>query len=213
MTADDIKKQWEEKRTTASSQGTRLHNAIERYYNAFTFLKNKYGDISKSDLIDIILGDFKEERELFKDFEMERETEMTYMSIEGFSLTIDFSEWEPYRTEWCIFDEDVSLAGTIDMMFRNGDNYIIVDWKRCPEFKMTNSYEKAIHPVLSDIPNTNYWHYTFQLNTYRHMLKRKYGIIVKQLFLVGIHPDNPKYQMVEIPILEDTMEKLFSNPS
>lgn len=210
MTSDEIKSQWEEKRTTASSKGTQLHNAIEYYYNLLTFIKDKY-NASPTELVDIALADFNEERTLFRQFETDRASSLTFTNAQGFNFTQDFSNWIPYRTEWCIFDEGAKLAGTIDMIFRDGEDFIIVDWKRCAEFKKNNPFETACHPVLSHMPNTNYWHYTLQLNTYRYMLKRKYNINVKQLFLVGIHPDNEKYQMTEIPILDSIMEKLFSS--
>jgi ATP-dependent exoDNAse (exonuclease V) beta subunit len=208
MSATEIKSKWEEKRVSSSSKGTQLHAAIEYYYNLVSFIQDKYGSTSEN-IINIALRDFTKERELFRQFELDRQSTLTYTNSEGFILEQDFSNWKPFRTEWCIFDEDAHIAGTIDMIFRDGDDYIIMDWKRCPEFKKTNPFESATHPVLAHLPNSNYWHYALQLNIYRYMLKRKYNIIVKQLFLVGIHPDHEKYQMCEIPIMDSTMEKLF----
>lgn len=36
----------------------------------------------------------------------------------------------PYRTEWRIFDEDYNIAGTIDLISKNGQGMEIYDWKR-----------------------------------------------------------------------------------
>ena len=208
MSANEIKGKWEEKRNNASSKGTLLHAAIEYYYNLVSFIQDKYN--STTDVVDIALSDFTEERIMFRQFEHDRQSILTYTNSEGFILERDFSNWKPYRTEWCIFDEDAQIAGTIDMIFRDNEDFIIVDWKRSPEFKRTNHFENASNEIIKHLPNSNYWHYTLQLNTYRYMLKRKYNIHVKQLFLVGIHPDNEKYNMCEVPILDSIMEKLFS---
>ena len=46
---------------------------------------------------------------------------------------------QPYRTEWMIYDKELRLAGSIDMVFANPDGSVqLYDWKRSKEIKRTN---------------------------------------------------------------------------
>lgn len=126
----------------------------------------------------------------------------------------DFPELKPYRTEWMVFYEEQKLSGSIDMIFENPDGTIqIYDWKRCQEIVQETNFEQyAITPCISHLPDTNYWHYTLQLNTYKKILEDKYGKKVSNLFLICLHPENTNktYQRIEVPILETEMNDLFN---
>jgi hypothetical protein len=66
--------------------------------------------------------------------------------------------------------------------------------------------------VVSHIPDTNFWHYALQLNTYKYILEDKYGKRIRELNLVRIHPDNPAktYELIPVPIMTREMIDLFS---
>jgi hypothetical protein len=61
------------------------------------------------------------------------------------------------------------------------------------------------------LPDTNFWHYALQLNTYKKILETKYGKRVTGLYLVCMHPDNPykNYERIEVPFLETELDALF----
>jgi ATP-dependent exoDNAse (exonuclease V) beta subunit len=123
----------------------------------------------------------------------------------------DFSELKPYRTEWMIYYEELKLSGSIDMIFENPDGTIqIYDWKRCREIKYEDR-KCAETACIRHLPDTNFWHYALQLNTYKTILERKYGKTVTGLYLVCMHPENPykNYERIEVPFLENEMEALF----
>ena len=114
-----------------------------------------------------------------------------------------------------IYDEDSKIAGSIDMIYENVDGTLsIYDWKRCNAITSDNTWNKfAIHPLIQHIPDTNYWHYTLQLNTYKYILEHKYNKQIKELFLVRLHPDNANntYELIEVPILNEEMSQLFND--
>lgn len=114
-----------------------------------------------------------------------------------------------FRTEWRVFDEDIRLAGSIDMVYQksNGD-LMIYDWKRCREIKRENRFQSGKGPV-AHLPDTNYWHYALQLNTYRRILQKHYGFRVVELALVVLHPKNPDYVVVKLPFLEDEIDAIW----
>ena len=123
------------------------------------------------------------------------------------------SELEAYRTEWMIYDKELKLAGSIDMVFKNKDGTLsIYDWKRCKEIKKENRWDSAITECINHLPDTNYWHYSLQLNTYKAMLESKYGVKVKDLYLVCLHPNNKNnsYQKIKVPILKNEIKDLFT---
>jgi PD-(D/E)XK nuclease superfamily len=125
----------------------------------------------------------------------------------------DFPELKPYRTEWMVYYEELKLSGSIDMIFENPDGTLeIYDWKRCKEISYESGFGKtAITSCISHLPDTNYWHYALQLNTYRAILQEKYGKTVTGLYLVCIHPDNPyrTYDRIDVPFLDKEIADLF----
>jgi ATP-dependent exoDNAse (exonuclease V) beta subunit len=99
----------------------------------------------------------------------------------------------PHRTEWLVYDEDKKLAGSIDCVLSNASGeLVILDWKRSKEIKMENKYEKGIGPFAC-FDNCNLWHYTMQLNLYRHVLETRYGKTVLGMYIVVLHPNNDSY--------------------
>ena len=124
----------------------------------------------------------------------------------------DFPDLKPYRTEWTIWDEDLKIAGSIDMTFENENGTIeIYDWKRSKEIKMTNRWQSAETECISYIPDSNYWHYSLQLNTYKAILERKYDKKVEGMYLVCLHPDNENqnYQRIKVADLSPELELLI----
>lgn len=125
----------------------------------------------------------------------------------------DFPELKPYRTEWMVYYEELKLSGSIDMVFENPDGTLqIYDWKRCREIKYEPDFGKhAKTACIQHLPDTNFWHYALQLNTYKAILEKKYGKTITDLYLVCIHPDNPykTYDRIKVPFLEKEIADLF----
>ena len=69
----------------------------------------------------------------------------------------DHKTLTPYRTEWRIFDEQYRIAGTIDLLAKNGNNFEMYDWKRSKNvvnqlgIEITDSRYHGIG-ILMDIP-------------------------------------------------------------
>jgi hypothetical protein len=119
---------------------------------------------------------------------------------------------EPYRTEWMIWDKELQFAGSIDMVFRNEDGTLLIyDWKRCKDIKKENRFQSAITPCIGHLPDTNFWHYSLQLNTYKYILEKHYGEKVVGMYLVCLHPNNKNnsYIRLKVPHLKKEMNKLM----
>lgn len=130
------------------------------------------------------------------------------------NFVADYPHLRAYRTEWNVFHEELKLSGSIDMLFRddNNDEFYIYDWKRAKSIEHENAYCKtAITPCIQHLPDTNYWHYSLQLNVYRRILKEKYDIEVTKLALVVLHPDHPNknYEVIEVNIMDKEISDLW----
>lgn len=127
----------------------------------------------------------------------------------------DYSHLKPFRTEWIIFHEELKLAGSIDMVFKddNGDLYVY-DWKRSKEITpIAFGNKKALTSCISHLPDANFYHYSLQLNVYRTILEEKYGKKIKGMALVRFHPNNYSntYEHIEVPFMEKEVKLLFEH--
>lgn len=196
MTAQQIKDSWKKNGSSVAEAGTNLHERIEYFMNDKRFTFN----YTQKELYEIYSCDNK-------DITSEPEWEYFIKFIK------DHPTLKPYRTEWMIYDEELKIAGSIDMVYENEDGTLsIYDWKRSKEISKTNNWNKvASNPLIKHIPDTNYWHYALQLNTYKGILERKYGKQVTKLCLVRLHPNNEEktYELLEVPILTKEISELF----
>lgn len=115
----------------------------------------------------------------------------------------------PFRTEWRIYDEEYSVAGTLDFLERTpSGTYNIYDWKRSrkliePSGRIIaeNRYRaRGLHPV-THLPDCSYWHYALQLSIYRLILERKYDIRVSAMRLGVFHPTHTTPWIIDLPYL------------
>jgi len=122
-----------------------------------------------------------------------------------------FPNLKPYRTEWMVWYEELRFAGSIDMVYEKEDGTLMIyDWKRSKGIKKTPEWGKYSHTeCISHLPDTNFWHYSLQLNTYKAILEAKYGKKVSDLYLVCLYPDNPSYQLIKVPDLSNEIKDLF----
>jgi len=197
MTAEQIKKSWKSNGEAVSGAGTDLHERIECFMNdkRFTF------HYTQKELYEIYRSDFK--------YKIDDQIEWEYF----LQFVRDHPDLKPYRTEWMIYDEDLKLAGSIDMVYENPDGTLsIYDWKRSKEITRNNNWNKfAINSLIEHLPDTNFWHYALQLNTYKAILERKYDKKVTDLFLVRLHPDTEEktYELIKLPDLSKEINELF----
>jgi hypothetical protein len=203
-TAAQIKQEWAQNGAAVSAAGTEMHYQIECFMN--------------TELPDALDSEIVTHRDLLDHYEKTLETNAIANTSEEWDFFLqfvrNFPKMQPYRTEWTVFDETVKVAGSIDMVYQNQEDgtLSIYDWKRCKDIAPENPWSKfAITPSLDHIPDTNFWHYTLQLNTYKQILERKYGVQIRELVLVRLHPNNADqtYELIEVPILTKEMNELF----
>ena len=207
MTAQEIKDLWKNNANEVSSAGTNLHFDIECFMNQY--------------IVDEDDNPYRYDHELLMEYYNEQ-------LEDGCSPPNDSIEWgyfldlvkkypllTPYRTEWMIYDEELKLAGSIDMVYENTDGTLsIYDWKRSKEISKVNNFnESAITKEISHLPNTNYWHYSLQLNVYKAIIERNYNKKIKDLFLIRLHPNcsHETYELIKCADLRSEVAYLFTH--
>jgi len=191
-TDKDIMDEWSANGKTASEAGTAMHLAIEQFLHG------------SPDQINPEILQTPEWKYFLK-----------FWADCGHDL-------EPYRSEWEVFTDVISplpnnaierkikLCGSIDMVFRRKSDgkFVIYDWKRSKDIKSDNKYQSGL-PPLEHLPDTNYWHYTMQLNVYKWILEKYYGLEVADLYLVILHPDQLSYRRMRLNIMNDEVESMI----
>lgn len=185
MTAEEIKAQWNANCYEAAEAGTRMHLDIEHYYNA-----EPIGNLAADEWT----PNPGPEWDYFQTFERKWRIPKGY---------------QPFRTEWLVFKEDILLAGSIDMVYAKPDGtFAIYDWKRAKEMKYENKWQNGKSP-LDHLPDTNYWHYSIQLNIYRTILEELYGAVVSEMALIVLHPNNSSHKLIPVHRMEEEVEAMF----
>ena len=126
---------------------------------------------------------------------------------------LDLDEhYSPYRTEWIIFDEELKIAGTIDMLFRvdahDARKVAIFDWKCSKEIKFKNKYGKGLLPI-GHVEDCNYNHYSLQLSLYKYLLEKNYGLVVEEMNLVVIHRTNSEALVIPVKDMSNEIANML----
>ena len=76
-----------------------------------------------------------------------------------FKWFLEFDDWVrantnmiPYRTEMIVWDKELKLCGSIDMLYENEFGELeLYDWKRCKEIKKILDLINGLSPNVSNI--------------------------------------------------------------
>jgi hypothetical protein len=204
QTAEEIKAGWAAKGEASSKAGTRMHLDIEHFYNALPAAW-AVAPAGSARAVDVETGvtAMREADSWDPAGGPEWEYFLDYQRKYG-------TQFQPFRTEWLVFDEEHKVAGSIDMVYMKPDGTLaIYDWKRIEEVKTENRFQSGLGPV-AHLPDTNYWHYSLQLNVYRYIIQKHYGYTVSELALVVLHPNNRSWRVVRLNVLEDEVAGMMA---
>lgn len=201
LTPEEIKLQWSTNGTSVAMSGTHMHYKIECFMNNRELPPNYT------------------HKELYKAYLKNTDPkEQEAMPLEWkyfIHFVKDTPHLKPYRTEWLIYHEGLKLAGSIDMVYENPDGSLsIYDWKRSKSITRINLFNKfSTTRCVCHLPDSNFWHYALQLNTYKTLLEDKYGKQIQDLYLVRLHPESEEktYELIEIPHLKTEMYDLLED--
>ena len=185
---------WQRIRRLASEVGTFMHEQTEHYFQQ-GFFETEYTFC------------FQGEEEVVN---IEKEKQYFLRFVNDYQI-------RPYRQEWPVYDTDLNIAGTIDLICKETDGtFTIYDWKRSG--KVVNSMGQPIVEAFGGktgingitLPDTAFYHYCMQQNLYRYMLETHYGIKVRGMNLVVLCPDYPTYFVAQVPKMDEVNQQIVA---
>ena len=208
LTPEEIKAQWNNNSKSVSGAGTDLHFNIEQFMNQWLVdEQDRFVDCDQ----EMLLECYEEDKEAGDCVINNTSEEWNYF----LKFVRNHLGFKPYRTEWMIYDEDLKIAGSIDMVYKNPDGSLdIYDWKRAKEITSVNGFgETGTGGSVLHITHSNFWHYSLQLNVYKAIIERKYGLKVRNLVLVQLHPESPtkNYKLFPCADLTDEVNDIFDD--
>ena len=97
------------------------------------------------------------------------------------------------------------------MIYRDirDDTFHIYDWKRTKPFSTGSSKDNVGFGTFNNIPNTNLWHYSLQLNIYKYLLEKNYNKTIRSMKLCRLHPNSRSFQLVDIKNMTQQVKLLL----
>tara|TARA_B100001063_G_C16738558_1_gene543431 strand:- start:606 stop:1409 length:804 start_codon:yes stop_codon:yes gene_type:complete len=126
-----------------------------------------------------------------------------------------YPKLKPYRTEWRIYNNELTLAGTVDMVYEkdNGDLFLF-DWKRSTRIVndtgvLRLSDFKYAYDELSHVADNSFNKYALQQNLYKYILENYYDKKISSMNLLVLHPRYHTYFHLKIPEMRKETEFLI----
>ena len=191
---DETLKKWERNGQVAREVGTFVHEQTESYFRDGTFAK-------------VCPFTFEDQTEMIS---VEKERQHFLRFVMDYDI-------HPYRQEWPVYDTDLNIAGTIDMVCKEMDGeFTIYDWKRSS--KVVNVLGQPIVEAFGgkrgfngiSLPDTPFYHYCIQQNLYRYILEAHSGVKVKAMNLVVLCADYPSYIVANVPKMDEVIEQIIA---
>ncbi len=115
-----------------------------------------------------------------------------HQEIRGFHKFYDryFSSHNCYRplcTEFIVYNEALSLAGTVDCLLQNNKGeFILLDWKTSKKIHTESPYHRRMLGPLADIEECELSRYSLQLSIYKELIRHSLGISIASCFVVQL---------------------------
>jgi len=186
VSLESILEDWEQKRVSAAKFGTKIHRFMELYAQGKEHLwPQEYKGNQDEKTIDYIMRGRK--------------------IIDAMKKTTEI-----YATEEIVFLPELQLAGTIDLILKKGNKYILVDWKTNSKPIDDTSFNKgfgALEGVEDSLINI----YSIQLGLYRYIFARMMNISVDKVSTYIVHLTDRGVKKIKTLDMSDTVEKLIKH--
>jgi hypothetical protein len=109
-------------------------------------------------------------------------------------------------TEQIIIDEELLIAGTIDLMTHENGVIDLWDYKTNEKPILSTKYYGMMLYPIGNVPNNNYNKYALQLSLYKYILERQ-GYIVNSINLIHLRED--KLEIINLPYMKTECELIL----
>lgn len=188
-TRKEIQKGYDDERNKSCERGTKIHsNFEEMYYTS-----------EKQDLKKFGLGG-------------------VFTCKKGYyELDLEKGVYPEFLVSLKSSDGILRVAGQIDLLIKDGNDIIIVDYKTNKEIKKHSYFDKnkfsriMMKYPLNNIEDCNFYHYSLQLSTYAYLLQQiKPELNIKKLMLIHIDHDD-KITEYTVDYLKNDVERMLKH--
>ena len=122
----------------------------------------------------------------------------------------------PFRSEWRIFDEDLLVAGTIDMVYKKEDGSLYMfDWKRSEKVvridgSVKNDEYQFAFGELKHLGDNSFNRYCLQQNIYKAILEKRYKQKISSMNLLVMHETYDRYHYIPIPNMDKEVNYILT---
>lgn len=132
------------------------------------------------------------------------------------SFINQYNNLTPFITEWMIFDEDLLVAGTVDMVYKKNDGSLFIfDWKRSEKVinndgTIKDDKFKFAFGELKDLGDNSFNKYCLQQNIYKAILEKRYEMKISSMNLLILHENYNNYIHLTIPDMQKEVNYIFN---
>lgn len=196
------KKEWPRDDYTNNDGSVMTDDEIKTKWNAQGLYARNYGSWFHFN-VELYLNDLEASPDV-------PEMEKYYLFEEQVMMPLEIT---PFRTEWRIAATKEGIAGTVDFVGRCPDGtFCIMDWKTTKGLanKFSNKFSKAKHPIdhLDDCDGEKY---NLQLNIYKYILEKYYGIKISKMVLAAFNKAEPGYFTKDVEDMQDSVQAIMDD--
>lgn len=195
ISVEEVLEEWEFKGGISRTKGTLLHAFAENYWMNKIFpvdldsYESKYPTISER---------YEECKKLFVDFYNDASKALS-----------------PVAMELVVGDEELGVGGMVDCLFWNEStkSYEIWDYKTNKEINMFSKYKKRMKAPINFLHECEFEAYSIQLNLYKYIIEKNTKIKIGKLWLIHLHEEQEKYNLIQCADYQDIIKLLFEHKS
>ena len=115
------------------------------------------------------------------------------------------------RTEYVLGDEDLGIAGMIDLFCYNEskEQFYIADYKTNKQFTFQSKYKKYYKEPINHLDECEFNTYSLQTSIYRYIIEKNLGIELGDSIVVWFNEKNETYESIKCEYLKKDVEKMF----
>ncbi len=193
ISVEEVLAEWDFKGGISRTKGTLLHAFAENYWMNKIF---PVDELKYEEQYPTIIERYNECKRMFLEF------------YEDASINLF-----PVAMELVVGDAELGIGGMVDCLFWNNKtkSYEIWDYKTNKEIGMFSKYKKRMKAPINFLHDCEFEAYSIQLNLYKYIIEKNTNIKIGRLWLIHIHEEQEKYNLVQCADYQHIIKLLFEH--
>jgi ATP-dependent exoDNAse (exonuclease V) beta subunit len=116
------------------------------------------------------------------------------------------------RTEYVLADEDLGIAGMIDLFCYNKkkNEFYIADYKTNKKFEFESKFNNYYLEPISHLSECEFNTYSLQTSIYRYIIEKNLGIELGDSIVIWFNEKNQDYEAIKCEYMKKEVETMFN---